>query len=409
MIVLTNYKDYIKFLNSLYFKKIFSKVSVTNTGDRLKINTEKQDYEYLYENDSIKDFFNSWMTVNTVYTDVVNSSNNYQLFLCSAVQELLLSAANKKHSGGELLHKFYIKKKSGGLREIIAPCKEIKAPLQKINKIFQRAYDYKNKDFQVAYKKGKSVIDNAVVHSDKQRIFKIDLKDFFPSCKKSYVVEKIKFLFENSGNNFPDNSYAMDKFLETILYNDSLYIGNPVSGTLANAIISKPVKYLRNICKSTSMGFSVYADDMTFSSDKFIVKQYIVDIFNTAFSEFNMDKDFKLNDDKCYGLSKNNRFITGVAINDKNYLTCKRNKYLRIRQTLHQLKYNDSSHIVDNSQIGKMDKRKYWTMDQFKGNIAYAIMIDKSGKIKNILSKYKDEVKKYNLVSDRVLEILGIN
>ena len=406
-IFLNNSKEYINFLNSLYFRKIFSKVEVVNNGSSLSIDLldKKEKYEYIYENDSIKDFFSNWLSIGTVYKLVVDSSNNYQIFICSALQELLLNAETKKYKNEEIVHKFYIPKKSGGQREIIAPCDEIKKPLQKINKILQSVYDIKNEDFQVAYKKGKNVINNAEMHVNNERVFKIDLKDFFPSCKKNYVVDKISFLFRNT---IPNKNFVMDKFLETILYNDGLYIGNPVSGTLANAIIANPVKYLKNICKKTGMEFSVYADDMTFSSNKFIVKQYIIDIFNTAFSQFHMEKDFILNSKKCYGLSKNNRFVTGVVINSSNIMTCKRIKYLRIRQTLHQLHFGDESHLIDPSQLSTSDNKKFWTWNQFKGNIAYAMMVDKSGKIINILKKYKDEVKKYNILSPRMMEQIGI-
>lgn len=406
-IFLNNSKDYINFLNSLYFRKIFSNVEIINNGSNLNINlkNKNEEYEYTYENEKIKDFFNNWLSTNVTHTSVVDSSSNYQIFICSAIQELLLNAETKKDKNEELIHKFYIPKKSGGKREIIAPCEEIKEPLQKINKILQNVYDIKNEDFQVAYKKGKNVVNNAEMHTNNERVFKIDLKDFFPSCKRNYVVEKINFLFRN---NIPNRSFIMDKFLETILYNDGLYIGNPVSGTLANAIISKPVKYLKNICKKTGMEFSVYADDMTFSSNKFIVKQYVIDIFNTAFSAFHMEKDFVLNAKKCYGLSKSNRFVTGVAINSSNVMTCKRIKYLRIRQTLHQLHFGDDSHLIDPSKLSSVDNRKFWTWDQFKGNISYALMVDKSGKIINILKKYKDEVKKYNIISPRVMNQIGI-
>ena len=37
---------------------------------------------------------------------------------------------------------------------------------------------------------------------------------------------------------------------------------------------------MNNICKKYDIGLSVYADDITFSSDKFIVKDFIIKLFN---------------------------------------------------------------------------------------------------------------------------------
>ena len=44
-----------------------------------------------------------------------------------------------------------------------------------------------------------------------------------------------------------------------------VFIGSPVSGTLANVAISNAVQYMNNICKKHGMKLSVYADDISFS------------------------------------------------------------------------------------------------------------------------------------------------
>ena len=40
-------------------------------------------------------------------------------------------------------------------------------------------------------RKGKNVKDGAKLHADKKYVFNIDLKDFYPSCKKKEIVKKI--------------------------------------------------------------------------------------------------------------------------------------------------------------------------------------------------------------------------
>lgn len=400
-----NYKDYIKFLKSFYFKKEYADCNVYNEGSKLVIEINNTDtYEYVYENDSIKTFFKEWLGENDKKHFVASSSNNYQLLANSLIQEVLLIAEDEKFNGNKLFKKFYIKKKNGKKREIIAPSNVIKKALQNVNKIFQSKYDYINEDFQVAYKHGKNVVNNAEVHKENEHIFKIDLTDFFISCKRNYVDEKVDFLFKYAY----EGEWLKNKFLDVILNNNALFIGSPVSGTLANAIISAPVRYIKNICEKYQITFSVYADDMTFGSPKYIPAKFIEGIFNVAFTEYHMEKDFKVNLEKCYGLSKSNRFITGVVLNDNNELTPRRAKYNRIKMTLHQLYYGDSSHIVSKAALKKLDPKKYWTWNQFKGNIAYCIMVDESGKMKTLLSKYKDIVKQYKLLSDETLEKLEV-
>lgn len=394
--IITNFNDFFTFLDKLYddkITKIFD-VSINNETQLNILDTDSNDtYSYTFEYDEIKDFFNNIFNIKT--SILVSNTNGYAFFISKDIWKLFLTSIDELHNKNELYHKFYILKKNGKKREIIAPSEKIKPYLQSINKFFQTAYDYKNNSFQVAYKKNKNVINNAILHKDNNYIFKIDLKDFFPSCKRDYVRKYISFLFSSC----PNNTFLIEKFLDLILYNDGLFIGNPVSGTLANVIISSPVLYIKFMCDKMNINFSVYADDMTFSSSRFISKDMILNIFNKAFLYYNMDKDFVLNTDKCYGLSNSNRFITGVAINNKDQLTCRRRKYNRIRQTLYQLNNNDKSHIVSKNKIKNKDPESYWTLEQLKGNIAYCLMVDYSGKIVKLLSKYSSVVKKYKLLS----------
>ena len=94
-----------------------------------------------------------------------------------------------------------------------APNDEIKVPLQHLNHLLQSVYDKRNIDFQVAYKKGKSVYDNAKIHEGNKYVFNIDLKDFYPSCKRDLVRKYISFLFNGALN----KSELIETFLDIIL------------------------------------------------------------------------------------------------------------------------------------------------------------------------------------------------
>jgi RNA-directed DNA polymerase len=347
------------------------------------------EFAYSFEDSAVSSLFGDILSNKDAKRDEFGKSrkifcdkeNYYQFIANPDILDLAVAIRKDELAGTPLYHEFKLTCKNGKVRDIIAPNDDIKPILQSINKIFQHVYDSRNSDFQVAYKPNKSIKDNARAHVDNQFVFKLDLHDFFPSCKKKYVDKYISFLFKNSIG----SDILKQEFFKATLHDDALYIGNPVSGTLANTIISAPVKYIKRICAKFNIEFTVYADDMTFSSNKYLSKEFVTGIFNRAFVKYDMESDFNLNDKKSFGLSKNNRTVTGVVINDSNKMTCHRYIYNDIRQTLHQLSYGDESHFVRSTLIG---------------HIAFMMSVDDSGKLKNLVRKYESTIRKYGLVSD---------
>lgn len=321
------------------------------------------------------------------FVSFISSFDNHFAYITTwQVLQLLFTKADIESAGEEMFSKFKIPKKSGGMRDIVAPHEKIKASLCDLNYLLQKVYDNRNSSFQIAYKKGKNIKDGAKLHADKKYVFNIDLKDFYPSCKKEIVKKYTDFLFAYSYN----RSFIEEQVFDVIFIDDGLFIGSPVSGTLANVAISNAVQYMNNICKKHGMKLSVYADDISFSSDKFIVKEYIVKLFNEAFAKYGLGDYYTLNEKKCVGFSGCNRKVTGVSINNDNKITIPRKYYRDLRVQIDHLAKGDVG--ID---VGIL-----------RGKIAYASMIDDSGKIYNYLMKYKDTVDKFNLCSEEKLNEL---
>jgi hypothetical protein len=80
---------------------------------------------------------------------------------------------------------FKIKKKSGGTRTIYAPENGLKAIQKAIALILQCVFEphVDAKGFVM----GKSIVDNAKVHTGQNYVYNIDLKDFFPSIDQARV------------------------------------------------------------------------------------------------------------------------------------------------------------------------------------------------------------------------------
>lgn len=346
---------------------------------------------YKPENDQIKTLMEKMFELKDGQSRVIigNTKNSFNFLTANPILKTLFTYADLQARGEVIYAHRTMKKKNGKIRKYIAPHPEIITPLQEFNTILQKIYDKKNIEFQVAYKKGKSIVDNAEIHIQNPYLFNVDLKDFFPSCKKELVRKYLNLFFKNSAN--AENMENM--FLDIILENDALFIGNPISGTLANAIISKPVSYLKNITKGFNMGFSVYADDMSFSSDKFITEEFINNIFSLAFTRYGMENFFNLNEEKSHGMSKNRRRITGVSINDKNEATVSRKYYRNLRVKLHKL------------SIGELSIN----LQKLRGQIAFATMVDKSGKIGKLLEKFEPTVLEFKLIGEEKLSELKAN
>ena len=318
-----------------------------------------------------------------------NIQNNFNFLAPKTILRVIFAAANIRSRGEKLFHKFKLKSKNGKVRDIIAPHEEIKEALQRLNGVFQYIFDKTNEDFQVAYKKGKSIVDNAEIHKSNKFVFNVDLKDFYPSCKRELVQKYIHFFFKNS----PNGEVVENEFLDIILHDGGLFIGSPISGTLANAIISKPVRYIKNIAKGFGMEFSVYADDMTFSSDRFISQKLVENVFNLAFTKYNLDSYFKLNAKKSHGMSKDKRRITGVSINNADEATVARGYYRDLRVKIHKLSIGETNDI---------------NVQKLRGKLAFALMVDESKKIQRLLGKFLPTVKAHRLVSPEKIKELNL-
>lgn len=347
---------------------------------------------YNIENNEIINLFRDFLTnskdSNEGKVIIGNICNNYNFLIPLSFLRFMIVYADIVSKKIKPYHEFSIVAKSGKVRKIVAPEEHIKNALKNINIILQSIYDKKNIDFQVAYKKGKSIKDNAMIHKDNQYIYNIDLKDFYPSCKEELVKKYIGFFF----NQCPNRFIIEKKFLDMILYNGALFIGSPISGCLANTIINKPVLYMRNICNKNNVKFSVYADDMSFSSDRYLSKKFVIGIFNSAFAKYSLDSFFTIKDEKCFGASKNRRKATGVTINGNNKLTVNRRYYRMLRVKLDKLSKGDLS--INTNKL--------------RGQLAFATMLDDSGKIYNYLMKFKSTVDKFSLCTDKKLDELKL-
>ena len=341
-----------------------------------------------------------------------DESNHYSFVLDPDVLQLLFIAFNLDENNIPYGHEFHIKTGRGAhkkTRDIYATADELKGQLKKINSLLLKVYQNKNYNIQVAYKKGRSVVNNAVPHSGNKYMFKIDIHNFFPSCTRDLVAKTVKFLFSG----IPNASKYLDKFLDIITFKDALAIGCPTSGIIANTILSPVITYMNNICKKHDMVLTCYADDITVSSSRFLSKAFVENMFNHAASTYNLT-NFKLKKEKSYGLSGTRREVTGVIINNSDEISVKRRMYSNVRQCLYELSkgittYTESKALLDYELKNKLITEEEYksrlgskvsiNINKLRGRLAYMHMVDQSGKYEKLIKQYHDVMRKYRLVS----------
>jgi hypothetical protein len=385
----TNYRDFLSLIIKETSEKIEKAYYVIMSDDHVLLAVSEPNTEaivrsfYKVESKEILELLKRLLAIDNGSGKVIigNINNDFNFLTSKTILSVLFTAADIRSRGESLYREFKIKSKNGKVRNIVAPHDDIKKELQNLNGVLQYIFDKINSDFQIAYKKNKSIADNAEIHKNKKFVYNVDLKDFYPSCKRELVKKYVSFFFKNSFN----GENTEKEFLDIILHNDALFIGSPISGTLANVIISRPANYIRNIAHKFSMEFSVYADDMTFSSDRYISRKVVENIFSLAFSKYNLENYFTLNEKKFHGMSNNRRRITGVTINHLDQTTVSRGYYRDLRVKIHKLSIGVSEGI---------------NLQKLRGKIAFALMIDGSKKIGNLLNKFMPTIKTYHLVSE---------
>ena len=186
----------------------------------------------------------------------------------------LLILCNPKNDGDkkqERYRSFSIPKKSGGERTISAPCGNLKWMQLCLNEIFKALYTAS--PYAMGFVEGRSIVDNARLHTNQNYVFNIDLKDFFPSIDQARVWKRLQLAPFNF-NAKVSSVIAGLCCMRTIRYREDLPFeeafvlpqGAPTSPLLTNAICDTLDRRLHGLAKRFGLHYSRYADDITFSS-----------------------------------------------------------------------------------------------------------------------------------------------
>lgn len=255
---------------------------------------------------------------------------------------------------------FKIRKRNGKYRTIYEPNSILKHMQKQIlNNVL---YDISVSEYAKAYKKGTSLKDNALVHTNKKIILKLDIEDFFDNISFTNIYNKC-FNIEH----FPKKIGVL--FTTLVTYDGYLPQGAPTSAYISNIVMKDFDETIGNYCTSNNIDYTRYSDDMTFSSD-FDISELIKVVRKNLYK-----LGLKLNNDKIHIVrNSSSQSVTGIVVNEKVQLSSKYRK--KIRQEIYYIKkYGLESHL---NRIKILDKEKY--LRSLYGKILYVLQINNNDK-----------------------------
>lgn len=287
--------------------------------------------------------------------------------------ELAWLAYHRAASTVDHYSRFTIPKKKGGVRVISSPKPRLRVAqgwllTAMLDKLAVN-------DAAMAFRPGRSVVDNAKRHQGRPVIVKVDLKDFFPSIK----VSRVKGLFQSFGYNegvstilalitteTPRAPVVLDGVKKFVAIGDrSLPQGACTSPALTNLLCRRLDSRLTGAASKLGFTYTRYADDLVFSHES---KDAPVGMLLGLVRAIIEDERYVVNEEKTQVLRPDDRqTVTGLVVNaDSETPRVSRRDLRNFRAFLHGCETKGVSAMSE--QIGK-DARAY-----AKGYLAFVHM-----------------------------------
>lgn len=223
---------------------------------------------------------------------------------------------NPNNARGRYRH-FSIPKKSGGKRNIAAPCKGLRHILYYVNIILKAIY--KPSEYAMGFVEGRNVVDNATRHLGQNYVFNTDLENFFPSIDQARVWKRFQlkpFNFPQPIANILAGLCCIKEKNENGTVKYILPQGAPTSPLITNAICDTLDRRLNGLARRFGLHFSRYADDITFSSMHYVYKEG--GEFRSELKRIIEGQNFRMNEAKTRLQKVGSRQeVTGLTVGTK--------------------------------------------------------------------------------------------
>jgi len=226
----------------------------------------------------------------------------------SKLEKLLLIDKSTLNNVHEMLnYNFFSIEKDGKTRNITSPDKQLKQIQKRILKLLAPVF---RPVWLISGEKGKSYIDNGRFHINSKYALTIDIKSFYDSCQREYVYRFFR-------DKLKTKSDIAQILTDITTYKFTVPTGSPTSQMIAYYAYENMFFDINEVAKKFGCIFSLYVDDMTFSSEKpFDVKRLKNEVDITLRRYGHKPKYSKI---KYFG-SKQNKLITGSVVSAENIL-----------------------------------------------------------------------------------------
>ena len=228
---------------------------------------------------------------------------------------------------------YTIPKRTGGVREIHHPSKELKA-LQRwlLQNVIGK---WPVHPAAMAYRPKVSILQNARKHVGSRFLLRMDFKGFFPSI----TSDDVKLFLRNSGFSQQENWDGTDVelFTSIVCRNGRLTIGAPSSPALSNALCYELDHKLESLAHERSTVYTRYADDLFLSTEQPDVLKDFRDLVVSVVTSLACPAALVVNESKTrHSSKKRRRRVTGLVLGSDNRVGVGRWRKRYIRGLIHR-------------------------------------------------------------------------
>jgi retron-type reverse transcriptase len=167
------------------------------------------------------------------------------------------------HSAHHRYKTYSIPKRSGGLRRIDHPARELKVIQRWLTRnIFSWLPVH---DAAVGYRTGLGIREAAERHLGRKYYLRVDFVDFFPSIRVPDIEQVLRDVWPSLEPRLPEADIA--RVVDFVVRDGGLTIGAPSSPCLSNAVMFELDDAISVCCGRREIVYCRYADDMFFSTD----------------------------------------------------------------------------------------------------------------------------------------------
>lgn len=249
---------------------------------------------------------------------------------------------------------------NGGFRVIQAPCKRLKT-LQRV--LLSRFLGLPWGEHVGAYVLGRSCVFTAQQHTKKAILISMDIKDFFPSVKRSMVRRCLHALGYNH--------YTASLLTALMTYEKAVPQGAPTSGAIANLVADQLLDQpLLEKLKGTGWVYTRYSDDIDLSHPEEKTEEEQQQVINLVI-KLAAKAGFKMKTEKTRIMPpQKSQRVLGLVVNEKVNVDRRRMKHVKA------IIHNCLAHGLD-YEVEKMATKSVDTlMSYVRGQLAYINQVD---------------------------------